>query len=414
MRIQIVGDGIKECALAKALEKHGDHEVVVTPGNEGSRQQSLDAGMDLPDHLNLEDVIGTAEIFQPETILLMDERVTLSPMKEKLEAMDFNVFAPEHDAAELLYNKAKWTEFFDRHGLRGPEHALLKNYDDALNFLQENEGPWVIKEQGGKKRFSISYSYEEAQDLLDDWFEQPGNSILVSPFYGGLRFNIPVLVDGDQIIRLDTMITQRGIYDQEDDPETKGMGAFSPASTVIPQMAIDQAWYDVMIPFFAAMAAEGIPYKGFADGEFVWTGSETVCVNLKCGLAECATASVLMRCRSDLMKLIHSLEKREVAEAEFDPNPAVVVMLAATEYPEKGSYGHPITIDEDVEGQIFPYHTMTEDGVMKTDGGRVIAAADTGKTLKEAARKATETADHIHCDDLFYRHDIGDYPSSKN
>lgn len=410
MKIQIVGDGIKECALARNLEKYGGHDVIVTPGNEGTKQLISDFEIDLPGGFQFDDILEAARIFRPDRVIFMDERIALSNLKNLLEEEEFEVFGPSQEAAELLYDKAQWTSFFETHGLDCPQTLSFRSLEEAMARIEQTDGPVVLKERGRKGRFCVPYSMEEAAECLNDWFEtRPDENaeVLISPFYGGIRFNVPVLVWNDQVLPFDSMITQRGIYEEEDDAEMKGMGALAPAVGIIDEEIYRQAVLESLVPFFIAMNQEGIPYQGFADGEFILNEEGLKLVNMKCGLAECGLCCILQRSRDDLAEVIDRLKNEEIISLHFAPLTAVTVMLAAKDYPEGAGNGLPILIDEDQEGEVYPYHARSEDGQLVSHGGRVIAAAATGKDLQEASEKALEAASHIHCDDLFYRSDIG-------
>ncbi len=412
MKIQIVGDGIKECALARNLEKYGSHEVIVTPGNEGTKQLIRDLDMDLPEGIQLDDVLQSAELFAPDRVIFMDERVALSNLKNLLEERGFEVFGPDSNAARLLYDKAEWTNFFNEHGLVCPKTESFLDLDSALKRIEQTDGPIVIKERGRQGRFSVPYSMDEAQDTLRNWFDSESDhkadEVLISPYYSGIRFNVPVMVYKNQVMPFDSMVTQRGVYENEDDAQTKAMGAFSPALDVIPSEIYNEAIMNYMIPFFVSMDEENIPYEGFADGEFIYNEDGLRLVNMKCGLADCGLCSILLRSKDDVAHIIDRLKNREIINLHFAKQSACTIMLAAKNYPEGFASGEPILVDEDVEGDIFPYHAILQDGQLVSHGGRVLAVAALGKDLSEASLNAQEAARHIHCDDLIYRSDIGD------
>lgn len=408
MKIQIIGEGIKECTLAETLERYGDHEVIVTPGNDGSRNLMAAAGVELPEDADFNDIFAVADLFKPELIIFLDERAALSGLKKQLKERGFEVFAPDRERALMLDSKDEWTSFFEKHGLHCADCAKYDSLEASCALIDQTEGPWVMKEKTGKRRFSIPYSSDEALDILREWFERENTEVLISPFYHGIRFNVPVLVYEDQVLPFDTCVLQRGVYDGEDDPQQKGMGAFAPASSVVDQGAINSAILDVLIPFFRKLNEEGIPYEGFASGEFIIGDKGLTCINIKCGLSECGACSILLRNRNDIAQIIHRLKNREIIDLKFTDKNSCTVMLVGKDYPDAPSIGAPIEFDEDLEGGIYPYHAKYEDGVLRSNGGRVIAAAALGKDLKEASEKARLAASQIHCDDLIYRNDIGD------
>lgn len=406
MKVLIIGNGAKELALMQSLMEKGHHDVLVVPGNPGGRSFAQSIGSDLS-KLDVNDIVKTAENFDPDRVLIVDECYVREPVGQILKEKGYKVFAPDRMAADRVYQKCQWTKYFDEHNLLQPNHSLTDNFDAASAVIQEYPGPWVLTKLSDPTEFAVCYLEEEANDILSDWFSEKKTYVLISDYVDGQRFYISCLVNGEDVVPLQSSIIQRGIYEQEDDPQTKGMGAYSPADTVDPAV-VQKAIDNTIKPYMKSLAEEGTPYTGFLAGEFVVNDdNEPVCVNLKCGLSDCASILSFMRLNGDLMEAIDDLMYDKPVHLDWSNKSAASVVLAAQEYPRGPSIGHPLKRDEDFEGYFYPHRTKMENGMLVTNGGRVAIVTAFGKDRKEACANAESAASHVICDDLYYRTDIG-------
>lgn len=406
MKVLIIGNGAKELALMQSLMEKGGHDVLVVPGNAGVRQFSHMLGSDY-EMSDPEDIEQAAKEFNPDYVFVIDEGFARHPIMKTLKDDGFHVFGPEKKAADILYNKCCWSRYCHEHDLKVPDSDIVTTYDDAYNLIQENEGPWVLTKLSDPSEFTVCYLEEEAAETLSRWYAQEEKpNVMISEYFDAPRFYLSAIVNGDDVVPMQSSYIQRGIYEQEDDPETKGMGAFCPADVISPDLR-NKAVTDFLIPFFACMQKDGIPYEGFMAGEFVIVDNEPYCVNLKCGLSDCASILTFHRLQDDILKVIPKIEEKEPVSMHWSDKPCASVVLAASDYPNAPSIGKPVVVDEDFEGTFYPHRMKLENGRMATNGGRIAMVLADGETRQEAAAKAVEAASHIQCDDLFYRTDIG-------
>lgn len=406
MKVIIIGENAKEQALASLLEHRGMHEVLVLPGNPGTRQfeQSVE---DLPENYDPSDIFGTAAAIEPDLIIIADEHLIRDGMADQLRSRGWNVLAPDAKACAVVDDKPGWAKIMQDHAIPVADFRMLNSLQEAENFVAHYPCPYVLKEVEGKMRFAIPYNEEEAMDLFEDWFSGGKTRVMVSEFEEGRRFNLPVLVYKAKTVPLLPYIVLRGVYEHEDDPQAKGMGAICSAKGTISQEHAKEAVDRVLVPFFKEIQKQGINYNGLLTGEFVLTDHGLVCVNLKAGLSETGAVAYFQLLDCDLVKAWEDLKAGKPVDLDWRDKIAVSVVMAGKEYPEKETHGAPIDIDEDFEGIINYNHAALKDGELVTDGGRILVVTRLGDSLAEAAGKAQESLSDIHCDDLMYRTDIG-------
>ena len=408
MKIMILGHGAKELAALKALEETGEHQVHALPSNSAStvfESALCETPIVAEDY---EQIPAAARQYEPDLILVMDEEVRRQPVIKELKDMGYPVFAPTDQAAAQLYTRQKWTSLFRRENLPVPASRQFITKDEILEYIQTGNGPWVLNLMGQPKMFHICFSEEEVQDVLDQWFVYTDAAdVLVTDYLDGIRFNIFGMVHEDHLIPFGSAIIQRGVYEQEDDGEMKGLGAFSPADAV-PQEVRQKAAEEILTPFVKALHEDGSSYTGFLNGEFVYHDGKLICTNVKAGLPDCGSVAAIMRLKSDLAKIASELMKGNVLSAERSRSSAAVIVLTPSEYPSAPVRESSICVDEDFEGILLPHHmTIHPDGSMSSLQGRTAFVAAMGRTRKEACAKALEACRHISSEDLFYRTDIG-------
>lgn len=407
MKIIVIGENAKEQALGSLLECRGSNEVLVVPGNPGTVQfeQSVE---ELPDNYNPEDIFGTLVEFEPDLVILCDEDLIRKGWGDSLSSRGWNVLAPDIKACHMIDDKPLWAKIMQENDIPVADFRMLNTIEEARKFVEEFPCPFVLKEVEGEKRFAIPYNEDEALDLLEEWFGNGRTRVMVSEFKEGRRFNLPVMVYKARVVPLLPYIVMRGIYEHEDDPQAKGMGAVCSARGPISHEHAQEAVERIMVPFFKVIQKRGVDYNGLLTGEFVLTDHGLVCVNMKPGLSETGAVSYLQLLRSDLAKAWFDLQEGKPVNLEWRPKVAVSVVLAGKDYPQTDSHDAPIVMDEDFEGIINYNHAKVgENGRILTDGGRVLILTRVDETLAGACAKVQESADAIHCSDLIHRSDIG-------
>lgn len=407
MKILITGNGVKELALANSFESTGEHEVLVLPGTPGTDKFARETGVSLENITDRNDLVKAAEEFHPDLIVVPDEKDLLKGLADTLRKEGWKVFGPSAQSTAFLQDKPALDEYLKKCSLLSPIRRVFETKEEAAEWIDETDSPWVLQDANDSGKFAMAFSHEEASDVLEDLDEQGTKESMVSLFETGIRFNLPVAVCNGKCIPLQTVIIQRGIYEQEDDPQAKGAGAYCPADEVSMEEYF-QAYEGIMKPLIQHMEEDGISYTGFMTGEFVVSKRGVVCVNVKPALPDGGTVAVMLRCRSDLAKALSGLMDGRVSVLKWSPRHSVAVWLMAKGYPAEGSFGARVSLDEELEGYVYPHHIVEKDGKWFTDGGRVMMTAALGQTQEEAAEAAEHAADCIHSQNaLFYRTDIG-------
>ncbi len=406
MKVIIIGENAKEQALAAALERTGNHQILVCPGNPGTVQfeQSME---ELPIPYAPENILQTISQVDPDYVFILDEHLIRQGWKEKIASRGWNVISPSKKDAKLIDNKPLWTKRMQESDIPVAGFTLCDNLEQALNLVSDLEGPTVLKEVAGEGRFAIPYNGDEAADLVTEWFTQGPTQIMICDFIEGPRFNLPVFVWKDRVLPLLPFMVIRGVYENEDDAQSKGMGVICDPKSHLSQEIGRQVVEEILVPFLKELQKDGIDYSGILSGEFILSAQGPICVNLKAGLSETGACIESILMESDLLKAWQEVKDYKKPSLKWSKDTGVGIVLADNGYPDSISVGCPISTDEDFEGSLFLNHVKQGKNGLETNGGRILMVATKGKNLEEAANNARSAANHIHCSDLFFRKDIG-------
>lgn len=406
MKVIIIGENAKEQALATALEQNGNHQILVCPGNPFTHEfeQSME---ELPEPYHPENVLETITAVDPDAIFILDEHLIRQGLAQDLSRRGWNVIAPNLKAVQLIDDKDQWATLMQECEIPVADFRKKTTKQDAIDFINEYGAPMVLKEFNGQKRFAIPYNEDEAIDVVTEWFDTGSEGIIFSEFMNGERFNLPVFVWKDRVLPLLPFVVTRGIYENEDDAQAKGLGSVCGTHGDIPNVYAPLAVRKVLIPFLKELAKCGIEYKGILSGEFIVTDKGPVCVNIKAGLSETGACALFPLMAFDLLKAWDQLKDFENPQVKWRNGDSVSLVLAGKNYPQEDSKDALIEIDEDFEGVVYGNHAALKDGNLVSDGGRVLIVSGVGHNLLDAAMQALDSAKHIHCTDLIYRTDIG-------
>jgi phosphoribosylamine--glycine ligase len=419
MNVLIIGGGGREHALGWKAAQNPDVETVyVAPGNAGSALEPKLENV----AIDVEDVAALVAFAKEKSIELTivgPEAPLVIGVVDAFREAGLPIFGPTKEAAQLEGSKAFTKDFLARHEIPTADYANFTEIEPALAYVREKGAPIVIKADGlaAGKGVIVAMTLQEAEDAVKDMlagnaFGDAGSRVVVEEFLDGEEASFIVMVDGSSVLPMATSQDHKRVGDKDTGPNTGGMGAYSPAPVVTPEIH-QRVLEEVIYPTVRGMDAEGYPYTGFLyAGLMVMADGTPKVIEYNCRFGDPETQPIMMRMQSDLVELCLAAvdEKLDEAESHWDPRAAVGIVLAAGGYPgdyEKGDVISGLST-EDVEGEkVFHAGTAEKAGDVVTNGGRVLCATALGNSVSEAQQRAYKLASSIQWDGMFHRNDIG-------
>ncbi|MFA7618439.1 MAG: phosphoribosylamine--glycine ligase [Thiohalomonadaceae bacterium] len=419
MKVLVIGSGGREHALAwKAAQSPKVSKVYVAPGNAGTAREprlenaAIDA-TDIPALIAFVQQNDVAlSIVGPEAPLVMG-------VVDAFRAAGLRCFGPTQAAAQLEGSKAFTKDFLARHQIPTAAYANFTDVDEALAYVRRQGAPIVVKADGlaAGKGVIVAMTLAEAEAAVRDMlagnaFGSAGHRVVVEQFLEGEEASFIVMVDGEHVIPMATSQDHKRVGDGDTGQNTGGMGAYSPAPVVTPEVHA-RIMREVIEPTVRGMAAEGTPYTGFLyAGLMIDQDGTPRVIEFNCRFGDPETQPIMMRLQSDLVALCEAaLDGRlDQTGAEWDSRAALGVVLAAQGYPgayRKGDVIAGLDGSDSAEAKVFHAGTALQDGQVVTAGGRVLCATALGTTVAEAQQRAYALAGRIHWDGIQYRRDIG-------
>lgn len=430
MKILVVGGGGREHALAwKLAQSARVEEVVVAPGNGGTESESKVRNAPVAG----EDIEGLLRLAKEEHVgltVIGPEGPLAAGIADRFWNSGLRCFGPRQHAARLESSKTFAKEFMGRHGIPTARHRTFTDLEEALAHVQETRAPIVIKADGlaAGKGVVVARTLPQAEEALTNMlgegrFGVAGARVVIEEFLEGEEASFIALVGVDgAILPLATSQDHKARDDGDQGPNTGGMGAYSPAPVVNAALAT-RVMDEVLRPVVEGLRSEGVRYTGFLyAGLMIGPDGGLKVLEFNCRMGDPETQPILFRLRSDLLALLDAALEAKLARAapQWDPRPAVGVVMAARGYPENYPQGDEIRglpaeglIDELLAGQSVAtkvFHGGTgrdASGRLVTRGGRVLCVVGTGDTVKMAQSAAYRVVEQIHFDGALYRRDIG-------
>jgi len=416
MKILVVGSGGREHALAWKLAQSEKIQVVmVAPGNGGT---ALDGRLK---NIFITDPVQLADYVQQEHIALTvvgPEAPLAAGIVDVFRERGLKIFGPTKKAAQLESSKDFAKAFMQRHGIPTAAYQSFSDAKAAHEYIDQQGAPIVIKADGlaAGKGVVVAMTLKEAHDavdmmLSDNRFGDAGARVVIEEFLEGEEASFIVMVDGKNILPLATSQDHKRLMDNDEGPNTGGMGAYSPAPIVTPQLHA-RVMREIILPTVQGMAKDGIPYTGFLyAGLMIDAEGNPKTLEFNCRMGDPETQPIMVRLKTDLVKVMeHAVEGTlDQIELEWDRRTALGVVMAAANYPEsprKGDVikGIPAETDDSV---TFHAGSVLENDQLKTSGGRVLCVVGLGGTVRVAHKAAYEALDKIHFDGMQFRRDIG-------
>ena len=416
MKILVIGSGGREHALAWKIAQNKEvSRVYVAPGNAGTAIN--------PDMMNvpISSVIDLLEFAQKEQIHLTivgPEAPLSQGVVDVFRANGLKIFGPTKAAAQLESSKDFAKAFMLRHGIPTAAYATFTDAQKAHDYVTAQGAPIVIKADGlaAGKGVVVAMSNDEAHAAIDAMLSDnklgdAGARVVIEEFLTGEEASFIVMVDGKNILALATSQDHKRLLDDDQGPNTGGMGAYSPAPVVTPEIHA-KVMREIIRPTVVGMAKDGIPYTGFLyAGLMILPDGDLKALEFNCRMGDPETQPIMLRLKSDFVALAeHAVNGTlNLAEAEWDRRTALGVVMASANYPDVPKLGDEITglPKELADAQVFHAGTTLTDSKVLTNGGRVLCVTALGETVKFAQQQAYKIVDDIQFDGAQYRTDIG-------
>ncbi len=419
MKILIVGSGGREHALAwKAQQSPKVEKVFVAPGNAGTAlEPSVEnvaiAVTDIPALLAFaqQQAIGLT-IIGPEVPLVLG-------IVDRFQEAGLKCFGPSAKAAQLEGSKTFCKDFMARHHIPTANYQSFTDKQQAIAYIQQQGAPIVVKADGlaAGKGVIVARTEQEAIAAVEDMlsgnvFGEAGHRVVIEEFLTGEEASFIVIADGKHALPMATSQDHKARDDGDLGPNTGGMGAYSPAPVVTPEIH-KEVMRQVIEPTLKGMAEDGLPYTGFLYAGLMISAEGAIKVlEYNCRFGDPETQPIMMRLKSDLVGLCEAALAGNLGQTTtiWDERAALGVVMAAGGYPDSSQTGAVISglaSGAGEDSKVFHAATQQVGTDVVTSGGRVLCACALGRDIKEAQRKAYVLVNSIHWDKAYFRTDIG-------
>jgi phosphoribosylamine--glycine ligase len=416
MKILVIGSGGREHALAWRLaQSPRTQKVFVAPGNAGTAREFALQNVPITD---IPTLVAFVEREQIHLTVVGPEAPLAAGVVDAFRAKGLRIFGPVKAAAQLESSKDFAKQFLYKHKIPTAKYQTFADAVQAHAYVDREGAPIVIKADGlaAGKGVVVAMDAAEAHAAIDAMLSDnklgdAGARVVIEEFLEGEEASFIVMCDGRNALALATSQDHKRLKDGDAGPNTGGMGAYSPAPVVTPEMHA-RVMREVIMPTMAGMSAAGTPYTGFLyAGLMIDKAGNPKVLEFNCRMGDPETQPIMMRLKSDLVDLVEAAVdgKLDTVEAEWDRRCALGVVLAAHNYPDEPRKGDVIGgLDKGGDDyHVFHAGTTDNDGQVVTNGGRVLCVTALGDTVKIAQKRAYEVVDRISFDGMQFRRDIG-------
>lgn len=418
MKLLVIGSGGREHALAwKLAQSPKVATVFVAPGNAGTTTEPKLQNLALSKH---EDLIEFCRSEGIAFTVVGPEAPLAQGVVDDFRAAGLKIFGPSRYAAQLESSKDFAKAFMAKYGIPTAQYQTFENAEAAHEYVAAKGAPIVIKADGlaAGKGVIVAMTLEEAHAAIDDMLlgNKMGNAgarVVIEDFLQGEEASFIVMVDGNNVLPMATSQDHKRLLDADQGPNTGGMGAYSPAPVVTPEV-YQRAMNEIILPTVAGMKVEGHEFTGFLyAGLMIDASGAPYTIEFNCRFGDPETQPIMSRLDSDFVDLVEAAiaGKLDTVQAEWNPKTAVGVVLAAENYPEtprKGDVIHGL-VEANQIGKVFHAGTVAnEQGEVLTNGGRVLCVVGLGDDVAAAKQKAYEALAKVRFDGMQYRTDIAD------
>ena len=421
----MVGGGGREHAIAwRLLQSPRVQSVFVAPGNGGTaREPGL---INVPvDGSSPEGISALVALVEAEGIALTvvgPEGPLAAGIVDAFRSRGLRIFGPTAAAAQLESSKDFAKAFMTRHHIPTAAYGTFTDVEAAHAYVDREGAPIVIKADGlaAGKGVVVAQTLAEAHAAIDEMLVGnrlggAGSRVVIESFLAGEEASFIVLADGEHVLALAPSQDHKRLRDGDQGPNTGGMGAYSPAPVVTPAVH-ERALREIILPAIRGMAADGIPYTGFLyAGLMIDPEGQVKTLEFNCRLGDPETQPIMARLQSDLVELLEAgIDGRlDQVSAQWNPQVALGVVLAAAGYPESPRKGDPIhglpLAGNTLAPGVIAFHagTQSDQDQVLTSGGRVLCVTALGDSVREARERVYAAIEHLDFDGLQMRRDIG-------
>jgi phosphoribosylamine--glycine ligase len=416
MKLLVIGNGGREHALAwKLTQSPKVQKVFVAPGNGGT---ATETGVENVGLTEIEDLISFCKTQSIHCTVVGPEALLAAGVVDAFREAGLRIFGPTRAAAQLESSKNFAKAFMARHGIPTARYASFERAKEAKAYVEREGAPIVIKADGlaAGKGVVVAATRAEANAAIDAMLTQKsfgaaGARVVIEECLEGEEASFIVMCDGEHVLPLATSQDHKRLRDGDQGPNTGGMGAYSPAPVVTPEVHA-RVMREIIGPAVQGMARDGTPYTGFLyAGLMIDRAGNPRALEFNCRLGDPETQPIILRLKSDLLVLVdHAIDGTlDQAEAKWDRRAALGVVLAASGYPGEPRKGDRVDGLPRPEADCRAFHAGTRlDGKrLLTSGGRVMCVTALGDSVKLARRRAYQALDAIRFDGMQYRKDIG-------
>ncbi|BDG34366.1 phosphoribosylamine--glycine ligase [Saccharococcus caldoxylosilyticus] len=413
MKVLIVGRGGREHAIAwKAAQSPLVTKLYAAPGNPGIAQVA--ELVPIEEH-QIDALVRFAKQEDIDLTIVGPEAPLLAGIVDRFESEGLRIFGPRKNAALIEGSKAFAKELMKKYGIPTAEHATFTSYEEAKAYIEKKGAPIVIKADGlaAGKGVIVAATLSEALQaleamMIENQFGDASKKVVVEEYLEGEEFSFMAFVHGEHVYPLAIAQDHKRAYDNDEGPNTGGMGAYSPVPQISKQ-TVEIALSTILQPMAKALAAEGRPFTGVLYAGLMETSQGPKVIEFNARFGDPEAQVVLPRLENDLIEVITAVMEGRNMELRWSEEAVIGVVLAAKGYPGAYERGAVIRGWDQLGENTLLFHagTKKENNTLYTNGGRVLLVAAKGETLKQAQQTVYKQISYITCDQLFYRHDIG-------
>ncbi|HVW93337.1 MAG TPA: phosphoribosylamine--glycine ligase [Devosia sp.] len=415
MRVLVIGSGGREHALAWAIAKSPRLEkLFVAPGNGGTEQIATNVPLDIADHAA---IVGFVEREAIDLVVIGPDAPAVAGLGDAVRDAGVLCFGPSKAAAQLEGSKSFTKALCEAMGIPTARYQRFTEPASALAFIETHGAPVVVKADGlaAGKGVVVAQNVQQASDFVRDCFGgafgPSGTTIIVEDFFEGEEASVFALCDGERIVMLPSAQDHKRVWDGDRGPNTGGMGAYSPAPVMTPEM-LERTRREIIEPTVRGMAARGTPFTGVLYAGLMITASGPKLIEYNVRFGDPEAQVLLPRLKTDLLDLLEATARGDLTGVvpEWREEACLTVVMAARGYPVSVETGSEIRGVDGIDSEdvvVFHAGTRREGGRLVANGGRVLDVTALGATVAEAQARAYAAVERIDWPEGFFRRDIG-------